>query len=52
MNCVYEGLKKSNTFWASVLVGVIAAQDSDSDMPLKLKTHTINGKVNCSLRIF
>ena len=52
MNCVYEGLKKSNTFWASVLVEVVAAQDTDSDMPLQLKTHTINGKVHYSLRLF
>ena len=44
--------KISNTFSASVLVEVVAAQDTRNDMPPKLKNHKINGKVHDSLRLF
>ena len=46
-----EGLKKSKTFWVSVLVEAGAAQDNGSCISPTLKHHLINGKVHYSLRL-
>ena len=47
INCVSEGLKKSKTFWASVLVGARAGQDTGSCMPptLKMPHHKWEGSL-------
>ena len=47
INWVFEGRKKSKTFWVSVLVEARAAQDTDSCMPptLKMPYHKWDGLI-------